>query len=69
MLSGQVSRGKASSPCTSAWKVPKARNDSAQGMTMGLSSRRAATLGWPITASPACAPLSKRPSIAASATG
>ena len=54
---------------TSLWNVPNARKLSTPGTAIGLSSRRSATFGWPMSVMPAIGPLSNRPSIAASATG
>src|SRR5207302_1408821 len=48
---------------------PYANMESSHGSATGLSSLRARTLGWPITLMLARGPDSKRPSIAASATG
>ena len=66
---GHSSIGKSFSPLTVLPNVPYARKLSTPGTTIGFSSLRSATLGWPISASSAYGPPSKSPSIAASVTG
>ena len=68
MLVGQVSGGKVSGPGTSEWKVSKAKKlKSPAGQSDDQAA--AAALGRPIRVISAMAPLSKRPSMAASAAG
>ena len=69
MLSGQSASRELVRPRTFSWNVPYARKLSAPGMRTGLSSVCSFTFGWPMSVMPATGPLSKRPSIAASATG
>ena len=62
---GEVVRG----PCTVLATCRTRGRTGRPGTVTGLSSRRSLTFGWPIMFRPARGPLSKRPSIAASATG